>query len=240
MLYAAPDTTTTALLTDAPPDLVGTLTFQVRTIAGAVVVEETTAGITEAAGGDLVDYAKDFDTPSTQGTYLIVWTNGDEEISEELVVTFNLPVAPAPATGAYAALVDVRGRCPARSFTGSSRPTEDDVYRFLRDTALELDGILQGAGYQLPIPTTATMALGLLRSANAIGAWARVEHSAPVSDTRDQATKEWVRVMGQLDPKVKGPTLELAVPRQSIERYAGAAYVADVEASRFFTPDMEF
>jgi hypothetical protein len=140
---------------------------------------------------------------------------------------------------AYATLADVEALAPMRSFTASSMPTASAVGMFLIDTAAEIDLTLTAAGYQLPIPATATLAHAALRGINAIGAWARVEAAAPVSDDRDRAWKEWVRNIGRLDPGSKGPTLELDAPRQHDAHYAYSEDLADVVATQYFTPDME-
>lgn len=93
---------------------------------------------------------------------------------------------------AYANPTVVYARDRGFTFTATSKPSTGDVEQFLEDTAVELDGILRGRGYQLPIPTTATTALQLLANYNAHGALAMIELSAPTSgDKRDDAQKLW-------------------------------------------------
>ena len=92
----------------------------------------------------------------------------------------------------YADLADVSALALGRTFTGSSRPNASHVADYLDKTAIELDAILRGQGYGIPIATTATAALKLLEHGNALGAAAMVEAAAPNPHTSDQhARKLW-------------------------------------------------
>lgn len=92
----------------------------------------------------------------------------------------------------YATVSDVSARNVARPpFTDQTKPTASQVIGFIEDTAGELDGILRGLGYSLPVATTATSALRALRSYNAYGAAALVEQSAQHSTTLESAAKLW-------------------------------------------------
>lgn len=121
----------------------------------------------------------------------------------------------------YATLSHVQARTPLRVFSATSVPSASQVAMFLDDTAAELDAMLQAAGYQLPVPVTATVALRLLQNVNTVGAWALVEEAAPVGKDAERARKEWARLQAQLDPHGKGASLELpGVPRQADSAYA--------------------
>lgn len=119
---------------------------------------------------------------------------------------------------AYATLAHVQLRCPQRPIGTATHPSIDDVAIFLDDAAAELDGLLRGAGYQLPVPATATGALAWLRKANALGAAVAVEGAAPTGkpDQGKQLQAEWLRAQQQL---VGGP-IELDAPRNAAESYA--------------------
>lgn len=99
---------------------------------------------------------------------------------------------------AYALLSDVQAYNSARVYTASSQPATSQVGIFLDKTAAIIDSILVEKGYSLPVPTTASSALLLLSEVNALGAWARVESSAPASPMRDQAEAAWQNALAML------------------------------------------
>lgn len=88
-IHAAPSTSFTAYLIDAPAGLVGSLGVVILNAAGTAVVAHTTAGITEIEPGI---YSKTFTAPASQSRYLVVWdadADGDavlEFASEDLIV----------------------------------------------------------------------------------------------------------------------------------------------------------
>ena len=142
---------------------------------------------------------------------------------------------------AYATIADVQRRVRPRQFTGSSNPTLEDVTAFLDDAAAELDGILLGRGYVLPVRPQATVALGVLRRANAIGAWAMVEQAAPTGKEgqADRAQQEWAAVQRGL--RGRGPDrLELDLPQHTQEVFARARTRSDLtDTPGFFPPGLE-
>lgn len=91
----------------------------------------------------------------------------------------------------YATLADVQARDPSRTYTASSVPNATQVGMFILDTAAELDGILSSLQYAVPVSTSATVALGMLRGFNALGANCLVQEAAPTSRDRDQARELW-------------------------------------------------
>lgn len=145
---------------------------------------------------------------------------------------------------AYASTVHVNARCPNRAFTATSLPSDAQVAIFLNEGAGVLDGVLLSAGYQLPVPAGATPALAALERANAIYAWLEVEQAAPVSNDVDRAVKAWGKVLDELNPNTKGPTIELGIPRNAGESYARGKTLEEAGLSdsedAFFTRDMEF
>lgn len=52
---------------------------------------------------------------------------------------------------AYTTLADVRSAAPQIEFSGFSKPTEDDVTRWIVDVEATLDGALRNLGYVLPL-----------------------------------------------------------------------------------------
>ena len=94
---------------------------------------------------------------------------------------------------AYATLSHVQELTVGRpTYTGSSRPNTSQVVDYLDGKAAEIDAILRGRGYSLPVATTATAALKLLEHGNALGAAAMVEAAAPNPHTSaEYARKLW-------------------------------------------------
>jgi hypothetical protein len=132
----------------------------------------------------------------------------------------------------YATLSHVAALAAKRVFTATSIPNASQVVQFLEDAQAEVDGILAGDGYQVPVPTTATIALGLLRRTVAIGAWAQVERSAQVAPDAKEALAMWEQARGEL---VKG-TVQLA----DAPRLAGLNFArANPYATPFFSRTME-
>jgi hypothetical protein len=110
---------------------------------------------------------------------------------------------------AYATIADVEARNSARRFTPQTKPSTDDVTRFLVDTAGEIEAALRGRAYVVPIPTTATSAIEFLRAANSLGGYAWAERSAEASPHRDAAWKLWMDTLKGL----KDGSTELDSPR---------------------------
>jgi len=81
-----------------------------------------------------------------------------------------------------------QGRMP---FTASSRPALTEVQQFIDQTAAEIDSILGGAGWDMPVPTTASSAYTLVSYFNALGADALVQRAAQSSDRVDTAAAAW-------------------------------------------------
>lgn len=132
---------------------------------------------------------------------------------------------------AYATIGDVSARAAKRVFTGSSIPNSSQVSAYLEFTAAELDGIMGGDGYALPVPTTATMALAMLRRLNSLGAWMQVERSAQVSQDVDAATKAWDNARAEL---ISGKIQLVDLPRLGGEAFARSQSAP----TPFFTRDM--
>ncbi len=114
----------------------------------------------------------------------------------------------------YANLADVEARNTLRlkrgGFSATSSPTATQVTAYLADTAVTLDAILRGRGYNLPIPQYAISALRWLRQANAAGAHARIENAASEQDSLDESAEAaWKSACDMLR---KGE-IELDVPR---------------------------
>lgn len=118
----------------------------------------------------------------------------------------------------YATVVDVETFNALRTFSNTSRPSVDDVVRFLHETGAVLDGILSALGYTLPVPSSATGARELLEHYNAIGAWAYTEAAAPESDQRALAEQAWARAQkmlrdGLIEPPGLSKDTTTAAPR---------------------------
>ena len=100
---------------------------------------------------------------------------------------------------AYATISDVVGLNAARRIDATSVPNASQVAMFLDDIAAEIDGTLRANGYLLPIPSSATQSLRLLRVANARGARAMTERDAPERPVKDMAVADWERTLSALN-----------------------------------------
>lgn len=109
----------------------------------------------------------------------------------------------------YATLSDVANRDTLRGdYTANTKPSSTQVIEYLEDASVTLDGLLRAKGYQLPV--TATSALRWLRSANADGAYARVQAAATEGDDLDEsAQKAWEAALKML----REGHIELEAPR---------------------------
>lgn len=130
----------------------------------------------------------------------------------------------------YATIADVQALNAKRQFTQSGDVTIADVENYLTQTAGEIDGILRGQGYSLPIPTTAVETLTTLRQFNAYGGHFHAEHAAPVSKHVERAEKLWKSALCSL----RDGKLELDAPRDMAESHARAGFAA----SPMFTRDL--
>lgn len=133
----------------------------------------------------------------------------------------------------YATVLHVSALAAGRGpFTATSIPNATQVALFIEHAQAEVDGLLAGDGYAVPIATTATVSLKLLERIVSIGAWAQVEQTAKVSDDLKQVVAMWDTARKEL---VAG-TLQLAdAPRLAGQNFARAA----AAGTPFFTRDME-
>ena len=129
---------------------------------------------------------------------------------------------------AYASPIHVQ-QFTNRRFTATSAPTATALAGLIDRASEELDGIVAGLGHALPIPTTATVSLGVLRSANAVGGWYYAELAAPASDDLDNARREWEARQKSLRD---GDTLLPDAPKDSAVAFARAPAVASPWFSR--------
>lgn len=88
----------------------------------------------------------------------------------------------------YATLADVEAKNRSRKLGVNPNPSIQDVIEFLQTSSGEIDAILLQKGYSLPVPASgASAAWSVLRAANANGAWAQMEESAPSSSVKKEA-----------------------------------------------------
>lgn len=119
-------------------------------------------------------------------------------------------------------------------FTATSRDvTLTDVERFIDETAAVIDSILIERSYVTPVPTTATVAYGLLSHYNALGAACLVEKAAPTSDRREQACEAWKNAQDMLR---KGEVQLLDVEVSTTNDMPSGIFAA----TAMFTRDQEF
>ncbi len=121
------------------------------------------------------------------------------------------PTAPVRSDAAYATVDDVVRLAQGRTFNASSKPRISDVQDWLALTAVELDGILRGQGYSIPIPSTATAAHALLAHYNAQGAACFVERAAPTANRQKAACDMWAA----LKKALMAGDIELDAPKDA-------------------------
>jgi len=116
----------------------------------------------------------------------------------------------------YASVLHVAELNAARgTYNAGTKPTASAVHDFLEDVAGQIDMTLRGLGYGLPVPTTATSALKLLRGINALGAAWRVEVAAPTSDTEEMYKEMYESALAMVAGGGAIPGGELDIPRDS-------------------------
>jgi hypothetical protein len=74
----------------------------------------------------------------------------------------------------YCTITDVRGLNPTRSYGASTTPTETQVTTYIDNIAGEIDAIINGRGYTVPV-TAPTALVTFLKQTNALGAAALAE-----------------------------------------------------------------
>lgn len=158
MIYATPGSLFESTVQGAATGLVGTIGVRIKALpANTTVFARTTAGIVETVTGI---YAKQLTAPTTAGAYVIVWDDGTNFASEDLTVTYTLPVPAVPgdpivslsdyqaATGStdhpdaqLAALLDASAAC--RTYTdrdfNTALTTETRDYTYRGQGFLEID-----------------------------------------------------------------------------------------------------
>lgn len=82
----------------------------------------------------------------------------------------------------YCSVADVQALNFARTIGVGSNPGPSQVWTFINMTAGEIDAVLTTKGYSVPVNIASfPEAFAILNSANAKGAWAMMEYSAPNS-----------------------------------------------------------
>src|SRR5574338_192000 len=138
----------------------------------------------------------------------------------------------------YASLPDVQahlplmGRNQVPTFTATSQPNATHVHNQISFVTNELDSVLSNRGYAVPIPTTATIALDIVRSWTSIGAAYRTALSAGQGPTRqhvDFLRDEYNRIL----ESIRNGIIGLAdAPKNSFRNSRG---MAQFNASPYFT-----
>lgn len=137
---------------------------------------------------------------------------------------------------AYATFDDLHGLAPQLGrFTPTSKPTLEQVTTFLADVAREIDGLLTGLGYTVPIvDATSPIAFARVKALNAWGALslAIVARSIGVTNPDEQGAnyvrKEYERRLKALATAPGDDLLDAVKTGNAIERQT-----ADLQASSF-------
>jgi hypothetical protein len=92
----------------------------------------------------------------------------------------------------YCTVDDVAALNKARAFDTGKNPTTDDVQKYIDMVAGDIDAVLVGKGYTVPVDTTTYPEAGkFLNGVNAKGAWAMSEASSPTSPNLKMAQAAW-------------------------------------------------
>lgn len=94
---------------------------------------------------------------------------------------------------AYAAIADVRGLNPKRTYSATTTPTEAQVIQYIADIAVEIDNVLQSQGYTVPV-TAPDNFVSHLKLLNARGAAAQAE-MAMFPDAVNGATPQGAQLL---------------------------------------------
>lgn len=90
----------------------------------------------------------------------------------------------------YATISHVEAFCVVRApFGDDTQPSASQVAMYIEDATIEVEDALLKAGYDTPVPPTASYAFRFLQGAVAKAAAYLVEENAPTSNRRD-ATKQ--------------------------------------------------
>ena len=95
-----------------------------------------------------------------------------------------------PEFFSYCDLGDVEGHVQL-PFHAESRPSRTEAIRIIRGVATEIDGVLEAAGYTLPIPQVATRTLDMLKYYNALGGAYRCWNAATRGTKAFPAAVSW-------------------------------------------------
>lgn len=90
----------------------------------------------------------------------------------------------------YCDLGDVEGTTQ-KKYDAESRPSRTEANRIVRGVASEIDGVLEAAGYQIPVPQEASRALEMLRYYNVLGGAYRCWHAATRGTQTFPAAVSW-------------------------------------------------
>ena len=133
----------------------------------------------------------------------------------------------------YATVVDVERYNPQRApFSSTTKPTASQVIGLILDAESQADNILFKVGYDVPIPTTATLAFDMVGMAVAQIAAALVEEVAPTSGPNDRRN-HYQRMSSEAKRMLAAGELTGVDRRSDVRvRYSTAA------ASAFFSRDM--
>lgn len=100
----------------------------------------------------------------------------------------------------YATVSDIEAMNAGRAAFGTStKPTASQVVTYIENVSAQLELHLRVRGYQVPVPTSASITRLLLRDATMKGAHALVETASP-NDARAKAAEQmWKDAVAMLD-----------------------------------------
>jgi hypothetical protein len=98
----------------------------------------------------------------------------------------------------YATIADVEALDGALTYTLNSPVTKTDLGGFLAQTAAEIDGLLAGRGYAVPVPATAAVSRTIVSYYNALGADSLAQRAWPDSPRADAAEQAWRKARDML------------------------------------------
>lgn len=137
----APGATFATELEDAPPDLVGTLTWSTQTLAGVEISEPSTTGIIELDEGPSSRYVKSAGVaPDEAGEFYVVWDDGNVLVREMFEVGAGATIFPIVDWRPTAD--DIAAHLRARTYTGDDDSlVGDEAGEFTETTRPTLDQV---------------------------------------------------------------------------------------------------
>jgi hypothetical protein len=208
MIQARPSTSVPITAAGFASGGVGTIGVSILAVDGTVIQPRSTAGISEVNA--LGVYTATLLVPAEPGAYLVVWDDGSDTASEELLVAAmpTVPVGQSTPADWTPTLTDVGQKLRARTVDGSgreqgtfgptTRPTGDEVIDI---TVEEVGALAAYVGTDLPValwPLAKSAALARIAARIELDYWPEQVRSdrSPYTELAGERDREESRLIG--------------------------------------------